>query len=83
MFDEIKGLGAGGILGVIIGIALVIWVAPTTAGGVGLVILVSAFAVALVVQTVRWISSRTNTSRIDPSKGDHRRTRQRNRVTKT
>jgi hypothetical protein len=37
---EIKNLGIGGAIGILIGIALVSWVQPTTYGGTGVLIVV-------------------------------------------
>jgi hypothetical protein len=36
----IKELGIGGSIGLLVGIALVSWVEPTTAGGIGLLLIV-------------------------------------------
>jgi hypothetical protein len=36
----IKELGLGGVVGLLLGIALVSWVQPRTTGGVGLILLV-------------------------------------------
>jgi hypothetical protein len=37
----IKELGIGGVVGLLLGIALLTWVQPRTTGGVGLILIVS------------------------------------------
>ena len=44
----IKELGACGAAGALIGIALVIWIEPTTEGGVGVIIAVAILATMVV-----------------------------------
>ena len=55
MWDQlqIKSLGAGGMLGVLIGIALVSWIEPDTPGGTGLIIVVSVLATGVAFAMVR------------------------------
>jgi hypothetical protein len=53
MLDVIKFLGAGGMLGAVIGIALVMWVEPTTGAGVAFIIVFSTVIFALLLQAVR------------------------------
>lgn len=43
MLESIKKLGPSGIVGVLVGIGLVIWIEPTTDAGIGIIIIVSVF----------------------------------------
>jgi hypothetical protein len=52
----IKELGLGGIVGLLLGIALVSWVQPRTTGGVGLILLVGV-GVGTVVGGM-WLASK-------------------------
>lgn len=41
MLESIKSLGTSGVIGALLGVALVLWIEPTTNGGIGLIIVVS------------------------------------------
>ena len=55
MLPTLKQLGASGGVGALIGIGLVIWIEPTTQGGMGLIIVVSILAVIALGAAVKLI----------------------------
>ena len=61
MLDAIKNLGIWGSIGVLAGIALVLWIEPTSNAGVGLVLVVSVIlttlAGAILTVLSRWVVS--------------------------
>lgn len=57
MISHLKGLGAGGLLGALLGIALVIWIEPTTPGGAGLIIVVAILLTLLLFEVARSVAS--------------------------
>ena len=59
MWDLIKRFGIGGALGAIVGMALVIWLDPTTSEGQALVLVVGVLATVLVVEVAHLICRRS------------------------
>jgi hypothetical protein len=65
---QIKSLGAGGALGVLLGIGLVSWIEPDTPGGTGLIIVVSVLVTSVVFATARALFSTRDNERRNESK---------------
>ena len=65
---QIKSLGGGGMLGVLLGIALVSWIEPDTQGGTGLIIAVSVLATSAAFVVGRMLFSNRDNERRNESK---------------
>ena len=53
MSEVLKRFGVSAIVGFVFGVALSIWVSPTTRGGVGFVIVMGMCLVIIVVEVIR------------------------------